>query len=61
MTNIIRFFNEVAYELGKVKWPTRKDLVVYGVTVFFVVLVAAVMLGFMDVLFGHLVKGFLGW
>jgi preprotein translocase subunit SecE len=61
VTNIIRFFNEVAYELGKVKWPTRKDLVVYGITVFFVVLVSAAMLGFMDIIFRYLVTGFLGW
>jgi len=58
---IVRFFYEVLYELKKVKWPTYRELIVYGITVFWVVLVAAVMLGAMDLFFGYLIRSFIGW
>lgn len=61
MSSIVVFLNQVLFELGRVKWPTRRELVMYGITVFFVVLVSAVMLGIMDAFFGYLVKLFIDW
>ena len=42
MKKIKKFFSEVRKELGKVKWPTKKDMVKYSIaTICFVVFFAA--------------------
>jgi preprotein translocase subunit SecE len=42
MKKIKKFFSEVKKELGKVKWPTKKDMVKYSIsTICFVVFFAA--------------------
>ena len=42
MKKIKKFFNEVKKELGKVKWPNRKDMVKYSIaTITFVIFFAA--------------------
>ncbi len=41
MKKIIKFFSEVKKELGKVKWPTKKDMVKYSIaTICFVIFFA---------------------
>ncbi len=47
----IRFLKEVAAELKKVTWPTRKDLINYTIAVIvFVILISAVV-GVLDLVF----------
>lgn len=42
MKKIKNFFKEVKSELGKVKWPNRKDMVKYSIaTISFVIFFAA--------------------
>lgn len=60
-SDIARLLNEVVFELGNVKWPTQKELGVYGLIVFVVVLVSSVMLSVMDFGFGYLVQALLVW
>lgn len=41
MKKITKFFSEVKKELGKVKWPTKKDMVKYSIaTICFVIFFA---------------------
>ena len=41
MKKIKKFFSEVKKELGKVKWPNRKDMVKYSIaTIIFVIFFA---------------------
>jgi preprotein translocase subunit SecE len=50
-----RFFREVVAELGKVIWPTRKELVTYtAVVIVFVSIMCALVTG-LDIGFGKLV------
>ncbi len=52
---IVQFFRDVRAEMGKVVWPTRKDIIRYTVTVIVFSIVMAAILGGAD--FG-LLKGF---
>jgi preprotein translocase SecE subunit len=61
VSKVVNFFYEVLFELRKVKWPTQRELFIYGLTVFWVVLISALMLGAMDVFFGPLIEVFLDW
>ncbi len=41
MKKVIKFFSEVKKELGKVKWPSKKDMIKYSIaTICFVVFFA---------------------
>jgi preprotein translocase subunit SecE len=52
---VSRFFREVVAELGKVIWPTRKELVTYtAVVIVFVSIMCAIVTG-LDIGFGKLV------
>ena len=56
----IRYLREVRAELGKVVWPTRRELVVYSIVVIVtVVLLGAFVFG-LDVLFTRLIVKVLG-
>lgn len=55
MNKIVTFFNEVKAELKRVTWPTKDELVGATVIVCFVVIVFAIMLGFMDAVFNYFV------
>jgi preprotein translocase SecE subunit len=61
VSKVVSFFYEVLFELKKIKWPTQRELLIYGWTVFWVVVVSALMLGAMDLFFGHLIQVFIGW
>ena len=55
-----RFFREVIAELGKVIWPTRKELVTYtAVVIVFVSVMCAIVTG-LDIGFGKLVTWVFG-
>jgi preprotein translocase subunit SecE len=57
---ISRFFREVIAELGKVIWPTRKELVTYtAVVIVFVSIMCALVTG-LDIGFGKLVTWVFG-
>ena len=47
----IRFLKEVAAELKKVTWPTRKDLVSYTIAVIVFVILISVVVGILDFVF----------
>ena len=56
MSKIIKFLNEVVYELASVKWPTRRDLLVYGFIVCCMVFISAIIVSIMDIGFNFLVQ-----
>jgi preprotein translocase subunit SecE len=47
----IRFLKEVAAELKKVTWPSRKDLVGYTLAVIVFVILLSVVVGVLDLVF----------
>lgn len=48
MSAIVNFFRNVASEMRKVSWPTRKELVTYTVTVIITVILFAVFFMLVD-------------
>ena len=60
LARLSRFFREVIAELGKVIWPTRKELVTYtAVVIVFVSVMCALVTG-LDIGFGKLVTWVFG-
>lgn len=51
VARIIRFLREVVAELGKVIWPTRKELVTYTIVVLIFVSFMVALVGLLDVAF----------
>jgi preprotein translocase subunit SecE len=51
-----RFIREVVAELGKVIWPTRKELVTYAVVVIVFISILMAIIGLYDYVFGRLVQ-----
>jgi len=51
MDTVITFLREVRVELGKVSWPTRRQLIAYTGVVLGLSLAVAVYLGGLDTLF----------
>lgn len=60
VTKIIKFFYEVLAELRLVKWPSRRDLLIYSSVVVFVVIIAAIILSGMDYCFAYLIRLIMG-
>ena len=52
VARLSRFFREVIAELGKVIWPTRKELITYTTVVIFFVLVVIAYVTSLDYVFG---------
>ncbi len=59
MDRIIQFLSEVRAELGKVTWPTRRQMVLYTVVVIGLCLAFALYLGGIDALASLLIGKFL--
>jgi preprotein translocase subunit SecE len=60
ISNFIRFVREIAAELAKVIWPTRKELVTYTlVVVFFVSIIVSIVAG-LDYLFARVMVAVFG-
>ena len=53
--NILNYFKEVKVELGKVTWPTRKDLIQSTIVVLVAVGIATVYTGVLDFVFSKAV------
>jgi preprotein translocase subunit SecE len=51
VARIVRFLREVVAELGKVIWPTRKELVTYTIVVLIFVSFMVALVGVLDVAF----------
>lgn len=58
MNRIIGFLKEVRVELGKVSWPTRRQLTAYSLTVIAITFTLAIFLGLLDSGFAFLLKTF---
>jgi len=56
---IKQFLREVRTELGKVTWPTRKEVLSLTLVVVVFVLICSFYLGFVDFLISKLVKVFI--
>ncbi len=56
MNKVLTFLREVRAELGKVSWPTRRQLLVYTGVVIGLSLFFAVYLGGLDALFAWLLN-----
>lgn len=51
-----KFFKEVYWELKKVSWPTRSELLEYTALVIFITIVVAAFLGSLDFIFTTLIN-----
>jgi preprotein translocase subunit SecE len=59
MASIGQFFKEVRSEMGKVVWPTQRQLIVYTLVVIVVSLILAFFLGALDLGFQTLLTKYL--
>jgi preprotein translocase subunit SecE len=55
IARLTRFLREVIAELGKVIWPTRKELVTYTIVVIIFVSIMTALVTGLDIAFGNLV------
>ena len=55
IARLSRFFREVIAELGKVIWPTRKELVTYTIVVIIFLTIMTALVTSMDIGFSKLV------
>lgn len=55
IARLLRFFREVVAELGKVIWPTRKELVTYTIVVIVFVSIMTALVTGLDIGFSKLV------
>jgi preprotein translocase subunit SecE len=55
-----QYLREVAYELKKVVWPSRKETVATTSVVLVVVVLAGLFLGFVDLVLSRLVRFLIG-
>ena len=53
---IVRKFREMFYELKKVTWPTKKDMINYSVVVLVFIVIMGVIIGVIDLGAGKLVE-----
>ncbi len=60
MGNIITFLREVRVELGKVSWPSRRQLMAYTGVVLGLSLFVAIYLGGLDLLFAWVLGRLVG-
>ena len=60
LARLSRFFREVIAELGKVIWPTRKELVTYTIVVIVFVSIMMAMVTGLDIAFAHAVTWIFG-
>ena len=60
VTRLGRFLREVIAELGKVIWPTRKELITYTTVVIVFVSIMVAMVAGLDVLFAKAVLAVFG-
>ncbi|HHF08911.1 MAG: preprotein translocase subunit SecE [Thermotogae bacterium] len=54
-----KFLSEVRYEVKKVSWPNRKQLLSTTSAVVFVLLVSGAFLGLLDILFTNVIRNVL--
>ena len=59
-TWLVRFLREVRQELGKVIWPTRRELITYSIVVVVTVAVLGSFVYVLDQLFARLVVDLFG-
>ena len=58
MKKIVRFFVGVKKELKKVRWPKKKEMIVYSVSTIFIIMFFMLFFVGIDALLGTLVKVF---
>jgi preprotein translocase subunit SecE len=54
MKKIINFFKEVKKEIGKVKWPEKKEMVKYSMTTIVFILFFSIMFAIIDLIMAAL-------
>lgn len=59
-TRLVGFLREVRQELGKVIWPTRRELITYSIVVLVTVAVLGSFVYVLDQLFARLIVGLFG-
>jgi preprotein translocase subunit SecE len=60
ITSLIRYVEDARTELGKVSWPTKKEVRTTSLAVLFLVVVMSIFLGLVDFLFAGLMQVILG-
>ncbi|MDL2317004.1 preprotein translocase subunit SecE [Desulfovibrio sp. OttesenSCG-928-A18] len=53
---LIRYFEDARTELGKVSWPTRKEVKVTSIAVLILVVIMSIFLGLMDLLLAKIME-----
>ena len=60
ITSLIRYFEDARTELGKVSWPTKKEVRVTSLAVLVLVIVMSLFLGLVDIIFASVIEAILG-
>ncbi|MFA6279977.1 MAG: preprotein translocase subunit SecE [Bdellovibrionales bacterium] len=60
MAKLVEFFNETKREIGKVTWPTQKEIVMTTVLIVAMALVAGLFFFFVDNVLGFAISKILG-
>ena len=60
ITSLIRYFEDARTELGKVSWPTKKEVRVTALAVLVLVVVMSLFLGLVDIVFAKVIEAILG-
>lgn len=59
LAKLFNYLRETKVELGRVKWPTKRQAVNYTLLVIGFSLAVAIFLGFFDTVFGWVLKKFI--
>ena len=58
MNKIVKFIQESYFELKKVSWPSREQVINYTIAVIVISIALALFLGFLDMLFAKIIEWF---
>jgi len=58
MNRIIKFIQESYWELKKVSWPSKEQVINYTIAVIFISIVVSLFLGFLDMFFAKIIEWF---
>ena len=59
ISSLLRYFEDSKTELGKVSWPTRKEVRITAIAVLVLVVIMSIFLGLVDFIFAGLMQAVL--
>lgn len=57
--SLVRYFEDARTELGKISWPTRKEVKVTSIAVLILVVVMSIFLGIADIILSKIMEAIL--